>query len=101
MIRLQFIYNSPDLRSGWAALRGRFFVGLRVHEMPTRTIVYVDGFNLYYGALKHTPYRWLNLQRYFEMVRSADDIQGIDYFTASVQAAGGKANRCEHRAPDA
>ena len=26
-----------------------------------KTIVYVDGFNLYYGALKGTPYRWLNL----------------------------------------
>jgi hypothetical protein len=26
-----------------------------------RTIVYVDGFNLYYGALKGTPYRWLDI----------------------------------------
>ena len=23
--------------------------------------VYVDGFNLYYGAVKNTPYRWLNI----------------------------------------
>lgn len=23
--------------------------------------LYVDGFNLYYGALKRTPYRWLDL----------------------------------------
>jgi len=23
--------------------------------------VYIDGFNLYYGAVKGTPYRWLNL----------------------------------------
>lgn len=49
-----------------------------------RTIVYVDGFNLYYGALKGTAYRWLNLQRYFELVRPADDLQLIHYFTAVV-----------------
>ena len=26
-----------------------------------RTRVYVDGFNLYYGALKGTSFKWLNL----------------------------------------
>lgn len=26
-----------------------------------RTNVYVDGFNLYYGSLKGTPHRWLDL----------------------------------------
>ena len=25
-----------------------------------RTQVYVDGFNLYYGALKDTPFKWLD-----------------------------------------
>ena len=25
-----------------------------------RTRVYVDGFNLYYGSLKDTPFKWLN-----------------------------------------
>jgi hypothetical protein len=25
-----------------------------------RTWEYVDGFNLYYGAVKGTPYKWLN-----------------------------------------
>jgi very-short-patch-repair endonuclease len=25
-----------------------------------KTIVYIDGFNLYYGAVRKTPYRWLN-----------------------------------------
>ena len=27
-----------------------------------RTIVYVDGFNLYYKALKGTPYKWVNIE---------------------------------------
>ena len=30
-----------------------------------RTIVYVDGFNLYYGSLKGTPFKWLDLAEYF------------------------------------
>ncbi len=30
------------------------------HKAPIRTILYIDGFNLYYGALKDTPYKWLN-----------------------------------------
>ena len=29
--------------------------------MRKRTIVYVDGFNLYYGLLKKTKWRWLDL----------------------------------------
>jgi hypothetical protein len=28
-----------------------------------RTIAYVDGFNLYYRALKGTPYKWLDLNK--------------------------------------
>ena len=33
-----------------------------------RTFVYVDGFNLYYGALKGTPFKWLDLVALFEKV---------------------------------
>ena len=49
-----------------------------------RTIIYVDGFNLYYGAVKNTPHKWLNLQRYFEMIRQNDDVLAIKYFTALI-----------------
>ena len=52
--------------------------------MPKRSIVYIDGFNLYYGALKGTPWKWLDLQRYFETLRSDDEIVEIAYFTALV-----------------
>ncbi len=55
--------------------------------MPGRSSVYIDGFNLYYGLLKNSPYKWLNLQRYFELLRPHDDLQRIHYFTARV---GGK-----------
>ena len=49
-----------------------------------RTIIYIDGFNLYYGALKGTPHKWLNLERYFSLLRPHDDIRAIKYFTAMV-----------------
>ena len=49
-----------------------------------RTAIYIDGFNLYYGALKGTPYKWLDLDRYFRLLRPNDDLQCIRYFTAMV-----------------
>jgi uncharacterized LabA/DUF88 family protein len=36
-----------------------------------RTYAYVDGFNLYFGALRRTRYRWLNLQRLCELMLAA------------------------------
>ncbi|MDE0006174.1 MAG: NYN domain-containing protein [Rhodospirillaceae bacterium] len=50
-----------------------------------RTFVYVDGFNLYYGALKGTPFRWLDLVSLFEKVlQPHHDILTVKYFTARV-----------------
>lgn len=51
-----------------------------------KTIVYVDGFNLYYGCLKGTPYRWLDLRSFAEKLLPRDQIVGIKYFTAKLQA---------------
>ncbi len=55
--------------------------------MVKRSIIYIDGFNFYYGALKDSPYKWLNLQTYFERLRQDDDVQKIWYFTARVSGA--------------
>ena len=52
----------------------------------TRTNVYVDGFNLYYGALKDTPYRWLDLGALCARLLPQDRINRIRYFTAKVSA---------------
>lgn len=50
-----------------------------------RCRVYIDGFNLYYGALKSTSYRWINLRRMCELLLPSDhDIQFVKYFTAQV-----------------
>jgi len=49
-----------------------------------KTIVYVDGFNLYYGSVKDTPYKWLNIARMVELLLPNDNIICIKYFTAKV-----------------
>lgn len=50
-----------------------------------RTRIYVDAFNLYYGALKGTPYKWLNLFALSRLLlRAENEITGIKYFTALV-----------------
>ena len=54
--------------------------------MPSRTHVYIDGFNLYYGALKGTPYRWLNIRRLCELLLPDHSITALKYFTARVSA---------------
>jgi uncharacterized LabA/DUF88 family protein len=51
-----------------------------------RTNVYIDGFNFYYGAVKDTPHKWLDFQRFVRFLRPADDVQRIYYFTALVDA---------------
>ena len=54
--------------------------------MPAKTWVYVDGFNLYYGALKDTPFKWLNLRRMCELLLPEYTITRIKYYTARVSA---------------
>lgn len=54
--------------------------------MPARTHVYIDGFNLYYGAVKGTPFKWLNVQRLCELLLPDSRIDKIRYFTARLSA---------------
>jgi uncharacterized LabA/DUF88 family protein len=51
-----------------------------------KTIVYIDAFNLYYGCLKNTPYRWLDLNKLAINLLPKDEIYQIKYFTAKVSA---------------
>ena len=50
-----------------------------------KAIVYVDGFNLYYGCLQHTPYKWLNVRKLVEYYYPKLEIEYIKYFTARVK----------------
>lgn len=49
-----------------------------------KTWAYIDGFNLYYGAVKDTPYRWLDLSRMCQLLLPGHQIAKIKYFTARV-----------------
>lgn len=49
-------------------------------------IAYIDGFNLYYGSLKGTPNKWLDLQAFVQRIAPKDlEIKKIRYFTAKVK----------------
>ncbi len=50
--------------------------------------VYIDGFNLYYGALKRTPYKWLDLRKLAETMLPTDTVQEVHYFTARIWGCG-------------
>lgn len=54
--------------------------------MVMKINIYVDGFNLYYGSLKDTPYRWLDLLKLSQFLFPKDTINHIKYFTALVKA---------------
>ena len=50
-----------------------------------RVYAYIDGFNFYYGALKDTPYKWLDLKAMLvQLLPSHFKIERIKYFTARV-----------------
>ena len=51
---------------------------------PIRNNLYIDGFNLYYRALRGTPYRWLNIGKLAALLLPEHKIGRIRYFTAEV-----------------
>lgn len=53
--------------------------------MAVKSAIYIDGFNFYYGMVKHTKYKWLDFQSLFQRLRPDDDIQTIRYFTAETE----------------
>ena len=54
-------------------------------SIALRAFVYVDGFNLYYRALKRTRYKWLDLHALSQdLLGPQSTIEGIRYFTAPV-----------------
>jgi uncharacterized LabA/DUF88 family protein len=50
------------------------------------THVYIDGFNLYYGLLKRSPHKWLDLERFCDQLLPRNTVAKIHYFTARVDA---------------
>ncbi len=65
-----------------------------------RTRIYIDGYNLYYGCLKNTPYKWLDVhalverilptimyQRAGAPIRYAFQSPAVKFFTAPILSA--------------
>ena len=50
-----------------------------------KTIVYVDGFNLYYGTVRNTSHKWLDLGKLFRFLLPGDEVLKIRYFTALIR----------------
>jgi hypothetical protein len=50
-----------------------------------KAAVYIAGFNLYYGALKGTPYKWLDVEALARRLAPTDQLVAVRYFTARVR----------------
>ena len=50
------------------------------------TNLYIDGFNLYYRAVRGTPFKWLDLRKLAEVLFPQDTIHKVCYFTALLDA---------------
>lgn len=66
---------------------------LHIQRIPlglsvVKTNVYVDGFNLYYGSVKGTPYKWLDLRKLCNLIFPNNELHRIRYFTALVKNTG-------------
>lgn len=55
-------------------------------ERRLRTRVYIDGFNLYYGCVKGTPHKWLDVHALCANLLPRNQIDLVRYFTAKVSA---------------
>ncbi|MBB3117331.1 NYN domain-containing protein [Pseudoduganella violacea] len=59
-------------------------------KSPRKTAVYVDGYNLYYGRLRGTSYKWLDLVRLFDAMLAQRDqnesLAMVRFFTAPALA---------------
>ncbi|MGH9836686.1 MAG: NYN domain-containing protein [Blastocatellia bacterium] len=51
-----------------------------------RVNIYIDGFNLFYGSVKGTPYKWLDCDKMCRLLLPNHQINIIKYFTAEVRA---------------
>ena len=61
------------------------------------TNLYIDGFNLYYRALKDTPFRWLDLRKLAETLFQQDDIRRVCYFTARLDVRPGNPGQAQRQ----
>ena len=80
--------RGPTLqREGPRVLRG---TSLGVPPKKPRTYAYIDGFNLYYGCFRRpappswAKYKWLDLEKFCDLLLPYNDIVAVKYYTADV-----------------
>ena len=61
------------------------------------TNLYIDGFNLYYRALKDTRFRWLDLRKLAETLFPQDEINRVCYFTARLDVRPGNPGQAQRQ----
>jgi len=54
-----------------------------------KTCLYIDGFNFYYGALKNTPYKWINPMLFAERLFPRNEIISIKFCSARISPLPG------------
>lgn len=62
-----------------------------------QTIAYIDAFNLYFGALKPSGCKWLNLEAWLDSQFPKNTITCIKYFTARVKPFEGDFGSCQRQ----
>jgi hypothetical protein len=63
-----------------------------------RVAFYIDGFNLFHGALRGKPYRWLDLEAFCQhFVRPRQELVAVKYFTALVRNRADKPGQRERQ----
>jgi len=73
-------------------MRGDFRVAFAIYRLKRkvliidRTYVYIDGFNLYHGAVKNRPeFKWLDLVSISRRLMAGSQVLKVKYFTAKVR----------------
>jgi len=55
-------------------------------KKKARCGVHIDGFNCYFRVFRYRPeWKWLNVQSFYENLRSSEEVIAIKYFTAIVE----------------
>lgn len=82
--------NSTIPAGSVLSAQGPSFGAAFAHSGATalRASIYIDGFNLYYGAVRKSPYKWLNpVALAAQLLPKTYAIQKVKYFTARVSGA--------------
>jgi hypothetical protein len=77
---------SPSSLRGWGARLPFGSLCFFLCEEPT---FYIDGFNLYYGCLKGSPFKWLDPSKLCpHLLPKGHQVHEIKYYTARVSWPG-------------